>query len=269
MRRLNTEALPGPRAGRYRNGRNARAGFRHLLVLTIAAVLVFLFGMVHGDWDPMHRWNRATADASFVLLAFTMGIGPAARFWPKLLSLIAYRRECGIYAVVLALAHALIIIEGWVQFDLLGLFGFVFHPDLGHQVMLQHGFGLANLVGIVALAYGFVLAATSNDRSVRFLGPQVWKFVQTAAFVLWALVVLHTAYFLFMHFLDFHRAVPAPNPLRWPFVAFVVLVSALRITASVVTWRQKRRPSRAKSEGAVLEADPQPSGAPSPASERT
>lgn len=226
-----------------------RTWLRHLLVVVLAVLLVYLFGLVHGHWDPMHRWNRATADASFLLLAFTMAIGPAARLNAHLRRLVVFRRECGIYAVLLALAHALIILDGWVMYELAGLFGFAFHPDLGRYVMLQHGFGLANLVGIIALASGFVLAATSNDRSLRLLGAPVWKFVQIGAYVLWALVVLHTAYFLFMHFLSFHRALPPANPLIWPFVALVVLVLGLRILATTVTWRKRRRGDGAQAAG--------------------
>lgn len=222
-------------------GWSRRTWLRHLLVAALAALLVYVFGLVHGHWDPMHRWNRATADASFLLLAFTMAVGPAARLNAHLRRLVVFRRECGTYAVLLAFAHALIILDGWVVYDLAGLFGFSFHPDLGRYIMLQHGFGLANLVGIVALVYGFVLAATSNDRSLRLLGAPVWKFVQAGAYVLWALVVLHTAYFLFMHFLSFHRDLPPANPLIWPFVALVVLVLGLRLLASTAIWRNRRQ----------------------------
>jgi hypothetical protein len=41
-----------------------RAASRHGLTLLVAAGLVYLFGVVHEHWSPMHRWNKATADAS-------------------------------------------------------------------------------------------------------------------------------------------------------------------------------------------------------------
>jgi methionine sulfoxide reductase heme-binding subunit len=218
-----------------------RTAVRHLITILLAAALVYGFSAVHGHWSPMHRWNKATADASIVLLTFTMAFGPAARLWPALRRLIPFRREFGIYAVLLALAHTIIILDGWVEWDLLALAGLAVHPDLNRHVMIQHGFGLANIIGIVALGYGLVLMITSSDRAVRLLSGSVWKFVQSGAYVLWALVVVHTAYFLFMHFLDFHRPLPAPNPLQWPFVGLVVLILALRWAASVQSWRQKRR----------------------------
>jgi methionine sulfoxide reductase heme-binding subunit len=218
-----------------------RAVVRHVVVIIAAALLVYLFGMLHQQWSPMHRWNKATADASLVLLTITMALGPAARLWSPWLRLIPFRRELGIYAILLAFIHTVIILDGWVQWDLARLAGFEFHPGLGRYVMFQPGFGLANLIGVAALGYGLILIATSNDRAVSVLGGSTWKFVQRASYVLWALVVVHTAYFLFMHFLDFHRPTPPANPLQWPFVGLVVLVIALRWAASVQSWRQKRR----------------------------
>jgi sulfoxide reductase heme-binding subunit YedZ len=53
-----------------------------LLTILLSVLLVLLFGAVHENWSPMHRWNKATADASLVLLTMTMAVGPAARLWP-------------------------------------------------------------------------------------------------------------------------------------------------------------------------------------------
>ncbi|QIG49021.1 hypothetical protein G5V57_15615 [Nordella sp. HKS 07] len=216
------------------------APWRHILAIVLAALLVYLFGAVHGQWSPMHRWNRATADASLLLLTLTMAIGPAARLLTRLRLLVPLRREFGIYAVLLALIHTLIIFDGWLEWDLARLVGLAFHPDLARYVMIEHGFGLANIIGLAALLYGLVLAMTSADRAVRFLGAATWKFVQSAAYVLWALVLAHTAYFLFIHFLHFHRQTPDANPLQIWFAGLVVLVLVLRIAASILTWRRRQ-----------------------------
>lgn len=229
---------------------------RHLLTILLSVLLVLLFGAVHDNWSPMHRWNKATADASLVLLTMTMAIGPAARLWPAIRRLIPMRREFGIHAVMLALVHTIIILDGWVVWDLRALVGFAFHPNLDTYVMAQHGFGLANLIGVVALGYGLALMVTSSDSAVRFLGAPIWKFVQSGAYVLWALVVVHTAYFLFIHFLDFHRPLPDPNPLRWPFVGIVLLVLGLRLGASVQVWRKKRTATQGSQSQAGEAATP-------------
>lgn len=213
---------------------------RHVLIIVIGAIGVYVFLTSRSEWSPMHRWNRAVGDASLLLVAAAMVLGPLSRLSRRLSVLLPYRRELGIYAIVLAAIHTLIILFGWVNLDLMRLFGFEFHPDLQRYVMLRHGFALANAVGIFALLYGIVLAVTSNDRSMRFLGNSTWKFVQQGTYVLWWLSVAHTAYFLFVHFLDFHRNTPEPNWARWPFVALVLAVLGLQIAASVRTWRVSR-----------------------------
>lgn len=217
------------------------AKFRHLGVLVLAALVVYLFLLARSQWSPMHQWNRAFGDASLILVAFAMAIGPVARFLRSARPLLPWRRELGIWGVVLGLVHTAIILGGWVTWDLIRLFGFEFHPSLERYVMVQQGFGLANVIGIAALIYGLALALTSNNFSQRWLGGSVWKFLQQSTYVLWALIVIHTFYFMFMHFLDFHRQTPEPNLFRWPFVGIVVAILAFQSAAFWVTWRANRR----------------------------
>ena len=213
---------------------------RHLVVILLAVAGTALFLYSRAQWSEMHRWNRAIGDVSLVLVAMAMMIGPLSRLWRGFSRLLPYRRELGIYAVLLAFIHATIILIGWVNLDLMRLIGFEFHPGLQQYVMFQQGFGLANLIGVLALLYGAILAITSNDASMRWLGNSVWKFVQRGTYVLWWLSVVHTAYFLFIHFVDFHRPTPEPNWFQWPFVGLVGTVMILQIAASWTTWRKGR-----------------------------
>lgn len=212
---------------------------RHVVVAIAAAALVYAFSLVHGQWSPMHRWNRAFGDAAVLLLALTMTLGAAPRLFRASAKWLPWRRELGIYSVVLALMHTVIIIDGWVEWNFVRLFGFEFHPIDLEYVMLQHGFGFSNAIGILSLGIGLVLLLTSSDRAVRMLGSNSWKSIQMTANVLWALVVLHTAYFLYAHFLSFHRATPDPNPLQFWFAGLVLLVFFLRSVAYVRTVRAK------------------------------
>lgn len=214
---------------------------RHVLVVIFAAAATAVFLYSRAEWSPMHRWNRAIGDVSLVLIAMAMMLGPLSRLWRGAVRVLPYRRELGIYAVVLALVHAVIILIGWVELDLMRLFGFEFHPGLQRYVMINHGFALANVLGVLGLIYGLVLGLTSNDASLRMLGNSIWKYVQRGTYVLWWLSVAHTAYFLFIHFLDFHRQTPEPNWAQWPFVALVIAVLGLQIAASTVTWRKSFR----------------------------
>lgn len=214
---------------------------RNFWVVVLSAVSVLALAESRTEWSPMHLWNRAFGDASLLLVALAMAVGPLARLWSRARRFLPWRRELGVWGTLLAVVHTVIILDGWLQWNLIRIFGYELHPGLGQYVMLQHGFGLANVVGIVALAYGAVLAASSNDLSQKLLGGSVWKFLQQGAYVLWALVLTHTAYFLYLHFQDFHQRVPDPNWLQWPFVGLVLLVAGLQVTAFWKTWRTKRK----------------------------
>lgn len=212
---------------------------RHLLVAILSTGFVLGFAAVHAQFSPMHRWNRAFGDASLVLIALSMGLGPLTRFLRSAVPLLPLRREMGIQGCVLMICHAAIILVGWVEWDLMRLFGFEWHPDLSAYVMFQHGFGLANAIGIAALVLAVLLAATSSDFAMRRLGLSGWKFLQMGVLPMWWLTVAHVAYFLFMHFLSFHRATPPPNPLQPWFVGLVALVLGLRTAAYLKTIRAK------------------------------
>lgn len=214
--------------------------FRHIGALALSALTVWVFLALRPEWSPMHRWNRALGDASVVLIALVMMAGPVARLWRGATVILAWRRELGIWGFLAGVVHATIILIGWVGLEWQRLFGFEFHPNLQTYVMFDKGFGLGNVIGILALLYGLVLALTSNDLSQRWLGLAIWKYVQQGAYILWALIVAHTIYFLFMHFLDFHRQTPEPNVMRWPFVALVATVLVLQAAASLRTWSLRR-----------------------------
>lgn len=212
---------------------------RHALVAVLAAGLVLVFAAFHAEWSPMHRWNRAFGDAALLLIALSIGLGPLTRFLRGAVSILPFRREMGIHGCLLVIVHTAIILVGWVEWDLMRLFGFEWHPDLTVYVMLQHGFGLANAIGIAALVLAALLAATSSDFAMRRLGVSGWKFLQMGVLPLWWLTVAHVAYFLFIHFLSFHRATPEPNPLQVWFAVLVVLVFCLRAAAYLRTVRAK------------------------------
>ena len=222
---------------------------RHILGILIGAVLLVLFAMVHAAWSPMHRWNRAFGDVSLVLIAVSFSLGPVSRFFRPIVRFLPLRREFGIYACAFALIHTAIILFGWVEWDLMRLFGFEWHPDLRAYVMFQHGFGLSNALGLGALVLIALLAATSSDFALRKLGTSGWKFLQMGVLPLWWLTIAHVGYFLFVHFLSFHRAIPEPNPLRLWFVGLVLVVLSLRGGAYTRTVRVKLE-SRHATEGA-------------------
>ena len=216
---------------------------RHGAVGIIGAALIYLFWLSRPQWDPEMRFWRAVGDASLIYLYLTLALGPITRFLPKVGKFLSIRRELGIWFGIFAITHTLLILDGWARWDI-GLFmGYQFIPQLGGTVRLESGFGMANLLGLLATLIALPLMATSSDWAIRALGGSAWKFLHYGAYIIFYLVVMHTAYFMFIHFtMSFHRAPPPdPNWFQFPFVALTLMVIALHIGAFFKTVAQQRR----------------------------
>lgn len=217
---------------------------RHATVVMVSLVLMAAFWQGRMDWDPEMRLWRAVGDTSLILLYAALAIGPAIRlFRGRVLgSLLPLRRPMGIWFGVLAFAHAALVWDGWARWDVDRLLGYEFIPRLGRLARLEPGFGLANLLGIAALLITLPLLVTSADWAVTKLGRSTWKFLHYGTYIVFWLVVLHTAYFLFMHYTpSFHRPVPPDaNWFQMPFVGLTVLVVVLQTAAFTKTVLQQR-----------------------------
>lgn len=217
------------------------APIRHVATAAVAAVLIAGFWLGRLDWDPTMRLWRAFGDASIVLLFASLFLGPAARLWRRFGRILPWRREIGVWSAVTALVHTVLVLDGWVQWDPGRLMGYEFVAELDRTLRLEPGFGLANLIGLVAVAWILVLAATSSDWAMRTLGHEAWKWIHQGAHVIFYLAVLHAAYFLFIHYTaSFHREPPSPNWFRWPLLVMGITVAALQWMAFVKTARRRR-----------------------------
>lgn len=186
----------------------------------------------------MRLW-RAIGDSSFILLFLALGLGPLARFSRAFGGLLAWRRELGIWFAILALIHTLLVLDGWVRWDWMRFFGYEFVEQLGRYARVEPGFGLSNLVGIVATLIAIPLMVTSANWAVRRLGVSSWKWLHYGAYTVFYLVALHSIYFLFMHYTEsFHRPVPDNlNWFRYPFLICVLILLMLQISAYYSTTR--------------------------------
>ena len=223
---------------------------RHLVVALVGALAMFAFWRSRMEWDPEMRLWKAVGDAAFALFALAMMIGPLATLWKPAARLLAWRRALGIWFALLALLHAYLVWDGWARWSFSRLMGYedLSASGVADPVLTMPGFGLANIVGLVALVLGLTLAAVSSERALRALGTRSWKHLQQYAYVVFYLVGLHGAYFLFLHYdlslvnLVFRKAVTPPNWFRFWFLGAVGLVMLLQIAAF---WSVVRRRSAA------------------------
>ena len=214
---------------------------RHVIIGTTGAALVYVFWLSRPDWTAEMRFWKAVGDASLIFLYVALMLGPAARFASQAGKLLSYRRELGIWFGIFAILHTVLILNSWVRWDIERFMGYEFVPALNRMVRLESGFGVANLLGLLALVLALPLMATSADWAVRALGGSAWKFLHYGVYTIFYLVVMHTAYFMYIHFTaSFHRT-PPPNA-NWfqiPFAVITAVVLALQIAAFIKTARRK------------------------------
>lgn len=222
---------------------------KHLVVALTGALLTYLFWASRLEWDNEMRTWRAFGDAAFILLIVALTIGPVVRLWPKLMApLLHWRRAVGIWFALYAAVHAYLVWDGWARWSISGFLGYQELPMTGipEPILVDPGFGLANLIGLVALFWALILLATSSDRAMQYLGGRAWKHIQLYAYVVFYLVALHATYFLFLHYnislrnLVFQRGVPDPNWFRFWFLGVVSVTFILQTTAMIKTVYQRR-----------------------------
>lgn len=220
---------------------------KHVAVALLGAAFAWAFWETRPEWDGEMRLWRAIGDASFMLLLATLAIGPLIRLWPRHARLLPWRRPLGIWFALFAAIHAYLVWDGWARWDLGRLFGFEDIPSARDgPLLVEPGFGLANLIGLVALLFALVLLATSSDRALRLIGPTAWKRIQRSVHVIFHLIVLHTAYFLFLHYepslasMVFRKNVPPPNWFQVPFLLLVAIVLLLQFAALIKDVRERR-----------------------------
>jgi sulfoxide reductase heme-binding subunit YedZ len=160
-----------------------------LLRLSSAKPLVLLFGLVPFAWlfwgaatdalgaNPAEFLSRATGDWTLRFLCLTLAITPLRQFlgWPELAR---FRRMLGLLTYFYALLH--LLCYSWLDM------GFDWADtvrDITKRPFIWLGFGAFVLLTL--------LAATSLNRAVRWLGSKRWQRLHQSVYVVAALSLLH------------------------------------------------------------------------------
>lgn len=172
--------------------RGARRVRRHVSIAAASLSATALLSLSFSG--PLReRVSLATAYVALGLLAVTLSRGPlnVLRGRPNPVSF-DRRRDCGIWTAVLALVHTVIGLT--VHFTGRMHLYFLAPPDAPSVLGLRADpFGAANVTGLVATLLLLLLAAISNDRSLRTLGTRRWRAVQRWAYVVLGLTIAHGA----------------------------------------------------------------------------
>ena len=160
-----------------------------LLRLSSAKPLVLLFGLVPFAWlfwgaatdalgaNPAEFLSRATGDWTLRFLCLTLAITPLRQFlgWPELAR---FRRMMGLLTYFYVLLH--LLCYSWLDM------GFDWADtvrDIIKRPFIWLGFGAFVLLTL--------LAATSLNRAVRWLGSKRWQRLHQSVYAIAALSLLH------------------------------------------------------------------------------
>lgn len=182
---------------------------------------------------------RAFGSCAFFLLTFILCIGPLARLDRRFMPLLYNRRHFGVLTSVVALTHAVYVVNWY----------FAFAPTPQIEALLGSNTSFGQILGFPIEALGIfallslaILAATSHDFWLSFLGAPVWKRLHLLIYPAYLAVVAHVA----LGYLQ-----DADNPgFAILFASGAVAVSALHLAA----WFNRPSAKRGKGEWVPVSA---------------
>jgi methionine sulfoxide reductase heme-binding subunit len=180
----------------------------------LIAIAVFAFAIYGITEEAVRVVARATVRVSVTLFLLTFAASALHSLFngPRSAWLLAKRRAIGLSFALAHYAHliALIVMGAW------------FYP-------LREEIGPAEIIG-GGLAYLFILvmAATSNNWSVGFLGARRWK-------------ILHSigAWYLWISFTQAYVPRAFADPIYIPFAAALIAAPLFRIAAGIAKRRAR------------------------------
>ncbi len=200
-------------------------------VVAVAAVAAYLLAylrlapLMQPDIQPIDEGTipiRAYGSCALLLLSLVLCIGPLARLSPPFLPLLYNRRHLGVLTCLVALAHAYAVLDWYFAFSPTPPWEAMFATDTAQgfaRGLPFLPFGMAALLVLLLL-----LAATSHDFWLAFLGPALWKGLHMAVYFAYAAAVLHLA---------LGPLLSAASPvLAWVMLGAAGVVTALHLAAA-------------------------------------
>lgn len=133
---------------------------------------------------------RAFGSCAFFMLSAILCIGPLARLDARFLPLLYNRRHFGVLTAAVAWTHATYV-YGWY---------FNFTPFDRMEMLLSANSSFGQILGFPVEALGMfaflillILAATSHDFWMSFLGAPLWKRLHLLIYLAYAVIVAHVA----------------------------------------------------------------------------
>jgi nitrite reductase/ring-hydroxylating ferredoxin subunit/DMSO/TMAO reductase YedYZ heme-binding membrane subunit len=166
----------------------------------VLAVIIFLLGFnamaqrageLSTPTDQGSLPIRAFGLCALLLLTVALSIGPLTRLDARFLPLLYNRRHLGVVTFAVASAHVFTVFDWYFAFSPLDPWLALLVSDAsfnraGNFPYVPFGAGAFLILG--------VLAATSHDFWLKFLGPGLWKLMHVSIYIAYALVIAHVSF---------------------------------------------------------------------------
>jgi methionine sulfoxide reductase heme-binding subunit len=133
---------------------------------------------------------RATGTGAIVMLHVILCIGPLARLNVLFLPILYNRRHLGVMTFLVALVHGIVAVGYYHGFGVVNPLVSLIESNTNFTSLRAFPF---QLLGVVALAILFLLAATSHDFWLKNLSASTWKRLHMLVYVAYVLLVGHVA----------------------------------------------------------------------------
>ncbi|MEZ5667244.1 MAG: ferric reductase-like transmembrane domain-containing protein [Alphaproteobacteria bacterium] len=133
---------------------------------------------------------RAYGSCAFLMMTVILSIGPLARLDRRFLPVLYNRRHFGVLTAVVAGAHLSAVLGWYHSFAPVDPWVSLLSSNTAYDSFAGFPF---EMLGLFAFAVLLVMAATSHDFWLAFLGPPVWKALHMLLYLAYAAVVMHVA----------------------------------------------------------------------------
>lgn len=168
-----------------------------LIVMIAVYVTVFIdYGLAEAGHvrpiDDQIRNAAAFGSCAFFMLTAILCIGPLARLSPRFLPLLYNRRHFGVMTCLVALTHVYFILDWYFASSRT-------FPQYEAVLASNTAFGSLRgfpfeVFGIFTLFCLLILATTSHDFWLKFLGPKLWKGLHYLIYPAYASIVAHICF---------------------------------------------------------------------------
>ncbi|MEM8628188.1 MAG: Rieske 2Fe-2S domain-containing protein [Pseudomonadota bacterium] len=133
---------------------------------------------------------QAFGTCAFFMLTAILCIGPLARLDTRFLPLLYNRRHFGVLTFFVALSHVMFVLNWYFAFSPTPKLEALLGANTSYTALLGFPFEALGIIALLSLA---VLAATSHDFWLSFLGPRLWKTLHLSVYIAYAALVGHVA----------------------------------------------------------------------------